>query len=128
MTATRYHSLVIDRQSCPDVLEITAGLRMELLWVCDIGTILVEGVQFHPGVCCRLQESSYYEISWNNCTAVRVLMDNEKATVDWLRWAGLLTAVGVLASEFKASAPPSSVSIQWLGHTFFLFTDARENQ
>jgi hypothetical protein len=42
--------------------------------------------------------------------------------------AGLLTAVGTaFASEFIAhSAPPSSsVSIQWLGHTCFLFTDAR---
>lgn len=48
-TATRYHSLVIDRPSCPDVLEITA-------WVED-GLIMgvrhrqyphVEGVQFHP--------------------------------------------------------------------------------
>ena len=49
MTATRYHSLVIDRLTCPDVLEITA-------WVED-GTIMgvrhrnyphIEGVQFHP--------------------------------------------------------------------------------
>lgn len=48
-TATRYHSLVIERQSCPDILEITA-------WV-DDGTIMgvrhrnyphLEGVQFHP--------------------------------------------------------------------------------
>ncbi|NDJ18160.1 anthranilate synthase component II [Myxacorys almedinensis] len=49
MTATRYHSLVIERQSCPDVLEITA-------WV-DDQTIMgvrhrryphIQGVQFHP--------------------------------------------------------------------------------
>jgi anthranilate synthase component II len=48
-TATRYHSLVIDRASIPDVLEITA-------WV-DDGTIMgvrhrdfpnIQGVQFHP--------------------------------------------------------------------------------
>jgi anthranilate synthase component II len=49
MTATRYHSLIIDRDSCPDVLEVTA-------WVED-GTIMgvrhrnfphIQGVQFHP--------------------------------------------------------------------------------
>lgn len=48
-TATRYHSLVIERQTCPDDLEVTA-------WVED-GTIMgvrhrnyrhIEGVQFHP--------------------------------------------------------------------------------
>ncbi len=48
-TATRYHSLVIERQSFPEVLEITA-------WV-DDGTVMgirhrnyphIQGVQFHP--------------------------------------------------------------------------------
>lgn len=49
MTATRYHSLVIERSTCPDILEITA-------WVAD-QTIMgvrhrnyphIQGVQFHP--------------------------------------------------------------------------------
>ncbi|EKQ70084.1 glutamine amidotransferase of anthranilate synthase or aminodeoxychorismate synthase [Leptolyngbyaceae cyanobacterium JSC-12] len=49
LTATRYHSLVIERQGLPDVLEVTA-------WV-DDGTIMgvrhrqyphIQGVQFHP--------------------------------------------------------------------------------
>jgi anthranilate synthase component 2 len=47
--AARYHSLVIDKDSCPDVLEVTA-------W-CEDGTIMavrhveypnIQGVQFHP--------------------------------------------------------------------------------
>ncbi|MGB3571525.1 MAG: aminodeoxychorismate/anthranilate synthase component II [Phormidesmis sp.] len=49
LTATRYHSLVIDPETCPAVLEVTA-------WV-DDGTIMgvrhrdyphIQGVQFHP--------------------------------------------------------------------------------
>ena len=49
LTATRYHSLVIDKVTCPDILEVTA-------WTED-GTIMgvrhrdyphIEGVQFHP--------------------------------------------------------------------------------
>ncbi len=49
LTATRYHSLVIERETCPDVLEIIA-------WVED-NTIMavrhrnyphIQGVQFHP--------------------------------------------------------------------------------
>ena len=49
LTATRYHSLVIEKETCPKVLEITA-------WI-DDGTIMgvrhrdyphIQGVQFHP--------------------------------------------------------------------------------
>lgn len=49
LTATRYHSLVIERQGLPEALEVTA-------WV-DDGTIMgvrhrqyphIQGVQFHP--------------------------------------------------------------------------------
>lgn len=49
LTATRYHSLIAERESLPDCLEITAWL--------DDGTIMglrhrefshIEGVQFHP--------------------------------------------------------------------------------
>lgn len=52
-TATRYHSLVVEKQSLPDVLEISA-------WTCDDNgevdeimglrhkNLLVEGVQYHP--------------------------------------------------------------------------------
>ncbi|MBT9310735.1 anthranilate synthase component II [Leptothoe kymatousa] len=48
-TATRYHSLIVERASCPECLEITA-------WI-DDGTIMglrhrqyphIQGVQFHP--------------------------------------------------------------------------------
>ena len=52
-TATRYHSLVIERESLPDCLEITAwtqdanGEFGEIMGV-KHKTLAIEGVQFHP--------------------------------------------------------------------------------
>jgi len=51
--ATRYHSLVIEKESLPDCLEITAwtqnedGTMAEIMGV-NHKTLAVEGVQFHP--------------------------------------------------------------------------------
>ena len=53
LTATRYHSLIIEKESLPDCLEITAwtqrddGSMDEIMGVRH-KTLAVEGVQFHP--------------------------------------------------------------------------------
>ncbi len=46
--ATRYHSLVIEEQSIPDVLEITARSENGLIMGVRHRSLRVEGVQFHP--------------------------------------------------------------------------------
>jgi len=48
LTATRYHSLVVDRQSVPDVLEVTATTDDGLVMGLRHRELDVEGVQFHP--------------------------------------------------------------------------------
>ena len=47
-TATRYHSLVIERASLPDCLEITAWTEDGEIMGVRHKTLAVEGVQFHP--------------------------------------------------------------------------------
>jgi len=52
-TATRYHSLVVDRASLPDCLEITAWTALENGEIDEIMGLrhrdyAIEGVQFHP--------------------------------------------------------------------------------
>ena len=52
-TATRYHSLVVEKQGLPDCLEVTAwtqhadGTRDEIMGMRH-KTLPIEGVQFHP--------------------------------------------------------------------------------
>ena len=53
LTVTRYHSLVVKRETLPDCLEITAWTQLEDGSVDEImglrhKTLNVEGVQFHP--------------------------------------------------------------------------------
>ncbi len=47
-TATRYHSLVIERESLPDCLEITAWTEDGEIMGVRHRTLPVHGVQFHP--------------------------------------------------------------------------------
>jgi len=48
ITATRYHSLVVDRDSVPDVLAVTAESEDGLVMGLRHRELPVEGVQFHP--------------------------------------------------------------------------------
>ena len=48
LEATRYHSLVVERSTLPDVLEITAETDDGLIMGLRHRELMVEGVQFHP--------------------------------------------------------------------------------
>jgi anthranilate synthase/aminodeoxychorismate synthase-like glutamine amidotransferase len=48
LEATRYHSLIVDRASVPDVLEITAETDDGIVMGLRHRELGVEGVQFHP--------------------------------------------------------------------------------
>jgi anthranilate synthase component 2 len=47
-TVNRYHSLAIDKASCPDVLEVTAWTDDGEIMGVRHKTLPIEGVQFHP--------------------------------------------------------------------------------
>ena len=47
-TVNRYHSLSIERASCPEVLEITAWTEDGEIMGVRHKTLAIEGVQFHP--------------------------------------------------------------------------------
>lgn len=46
--ATRYHSLVVDPESIPDDLEVSAETQENVIMAVRHRTLPVEGVQFHP--------------------------------------------------------------------------------
>lgn len=48
VTCTRYHSLVIERDSLPDCLEVTAWTEDGEIMGVRHTSLAIEGVQFHP--------------------------------------------------------------------------------
>ena len=47
-TATRYHSLAVEKESVPEVLEVTGKTESEIVMGIRHKTLPIEGVQFHP--------------------------------------------------------------------------------
>lgn len=47
-TATRYHSLAVERDTVPSVLEITGSTESGVVMSMRHATLPIEGVQFHP--------------------------------------------------------------------------------
>lgn len=48
INATRYHSLIVERETLPDVLEITAELEDGTIMGLQHKTLPIHGLQFHP--------------------------------------------------------------------------------
>jgi anthranilate synthase component 2 len=48
MPATRYHSLIIERETLPEILNVTAQTESGMIMGVRHRELDIEGVQFHP--------------------------------------------------------------------------------
>jgi len=48
LTVTRYHSLIVERHSLPDCLEVTAEIDSGMIMAMQHKELPIHGVQFHP--------------------------------------------------------------------------------
>ena len=67
LEATRYHSLIVERESLPDVLEITAETDDGLIMGLRHRELPVEGVQFHPESVLTVAGHALVENFLRNC-------------------------------------------------------------
>jgi anthranilate synthase/aminodeoxychorismate synthase-like glutamine amidotransferase len=67
VTATRYHSLVIDPDGLPDCLEVTADTEGGILMGVRHRSLPVEGVQFHPESILTASGHAMLRNFLNNC-------------------------------------------------------------
>ena len=72
-TATRYHSLVVERDSLPTELEITASTEDGLIMGLRPTAIAIHGVQFHPE---NIESDAGHQLlrnflTWSRCVQPR---------------------------------------------------------
>ena len=72
LEATRYHSLIVERSSLPDELEITAETDDGLIMGLRHRELMVEGVQFHPESVLTASGHALVDNFLRRCTAATV--------------------------------------------------------
>jgi len=72
LEATRYHSLIVERSSLPDTLEITAETDDGLIMGLRHRELMVEGVQFHPESVLTASGHALVDNFLRRCTAATV--------------------------------------------------------
>ena len=70
LEATRYHSLIVERSTLPDVLEITAETDDGLIMGLRHRELMVEGVQFHPESVLTMSGHDLVQRFLDRCTPI----------------------------------------------------------